>query len=62
MRGKAQEQRTLLMVGSMEQRIPQSHPIRRVKALADGALGGLGDVFEEMYAEGDGPRFHPSGC
>ena len=47
------------MVGSIEQRIPQSHPIRRVKALADGALGRLGDVFEAMYAEGGRPSVPP---
>ena len=47
------------MVGSVEQRIPKSHPVREVKALADRALGQMGDVFEAMYAEGGRPSVPP---
>ena len=59
MRGKAREQRSLLMVGSMEERIAKSHPIREVKRLADQALEQMGDVFEAMYAEGGRPSVPP---
>lgn len=59
MRGKRREQRSLLMVGSVEERIPQSHPIRRIKALADRALARLSDVFEAMYAEAGRPSVPP---
>jgi transposase len=59
MRGKAREQRSLLMVGSMEQRIARSHPIRQVKALADRALVQLGETFEAMYAETGRPSVPP---
>jgi transposase len=47
------------MVGSMEQRIPQSHPIRPVKALADRALVGMERIFEAMYAESGRPSVPP---
>jgi transposase len=39
-----------LLVGSVEQRIPERHPIRRIKALADEALGTMSGVFDEMYS------------
>jgi transposase len=47
------------MVGSVGERIPPTHPIRRIKALADRALGRLSGVFEEMYAEGGRPSVPP---
>ncbi len=59
MRGRAREQRSLLMVGSVEQRIPKSHPVRQIKALADRALVQLGEVFEAMYAESGRPSVPP---
>ena len=49
----------MLMVGSMEERIAKSHPIREVKRLADRALAQLGDVFEAMYAEDGRPSVPP---
>lgn len=49
----------MLMVGSMEERIAKSHPIREVKRLADRALAQLGDIFEAMYAEGGRPSVPP---
>jgi transposase len=59
MRGKRRDQRSLLMVGSVEERIPSAHPIRRIKSLADRALGRLSSVFESMYAEGGRPSVPP---
>jgi transposase len=59
MRGKQREQRTLLMVGSLEERIAKGHPIRRIKDLADGALTQLSEVFEEMYAATGRPSVPP---
>ena len=59
MRGKRREQRSLLMVGSAEERISASHPIRRIKSLADRALGQLGGVFEAMYSETGRPSVPP---
>lgn len=59
MRGKRREQRSLLMVGSVEERVASDHPIRRVKALADQALSELGEVFEAMYSETGRPSVPP---
>jgi len=59
MRGKRRDQRSLLMVGSVDERIPSGHPIRRIKALADRALSRLSGVFEAMYAETGRPSVPP---
>lgn len=59
MRGKKSEQRTLLMVGSWEERIPARHPIRRIKELADRALVTLEPTFEVMYASVGRPSVPP---
>jgi transposase len=59
MRGKATAQQTLLMVGSVEERIPKRHPIRRIKTLTDEALVSMSEVFEEMYARVGRPSVPP---
>src|SRR5215467_3985656 len=59
MRGKRREQRSLLMIGSLEDRVPASHPLRQVKVLADQALGRLSAVFDAMYAEVGRPSIPP---
>ena len=59
MRGKPKEQRTLLMVGSWEERIPEGHPIRRIKRVAEQALAGLSPTFEQMYASSGRPSVPP---
>ena len=47
------------MVGSVEERIAAQHPIRRIKVLADRALGKMGPVFDAMYAETGRPSVPP---
>lgn len=59
MRGEAKAQRSLLMVGSIEERIPPKHPLRRIKKLADRALGTLSGTFDEMYAKRGRPSVPP---
>ena len=59
MRGEHQRQRTLLMVGSVEERIPPKHPIRQIKALADRALADLGPRFDQMYSAVGRPSVPP---
>ena len=46
MRGKTSGQKTLLMVGSWEERIPERHPIRQIKVLAELALREWQPTFE----------------
>jgi transposase len=59
MRGKQREQRTLLMVGSLEERIPAEHPVRGIKALADRALAAVEPTFAAMYSRVGRPSVPP---
>lgn len=59
MRGTQRRQRTLLMVGSVEERIPPKHPIRQIKVLADRALADLGPRFNQMYSASGRPSVPP---
>jgi transposase len=59
MRGHRESQGSLLLIGSLGDRIPQGHPIRAVKALADEALAGMSGVFDGMYAAIGRPSVPP---
>jgi transposase len=59
MRGTQRRQRTLLMVRSVEERIPPKHPIRQIKVLADRALTDLGPRFDQMYSASGRPSVPP---
>src|SRR6267142_1117692 len=50
MRGEERRQRAMLMVMEPGDRGPQEHPLRRVKEVADAALGQLSPLFDEMYS------------
>src|SRR5689334_12587067 len=50
MRGEERQQRTMLMVLNLEQRIPQDHPLRRIKQLAETVLRELSPSFDRMYS------------
>lgn len=50
MRGEERRQRAMLVVIEPEKRIPQDHPVRRIKQLAEAALKQLSPVFDEMYS------------
>jgi len=59
MRGEVDKQaRLVLTTLSPDDRVPASHPIRRIKALADEALATLSPLFDEMY-ESTGRRSIP---
>jgi hypothetical protein len=51
MRGQVNQQSSMLMLMSPESLVPTTHPIRRVKALADEALRALSPVFDQMYSK-----------
>lgn len=59
MRGRKDPQTTMLSLVAPEQRVPKSHPLRRIKELADGALRALSPTFDEMYASGGRPSVPP---
>jgi len=59
MRGTNEQQPSLLALVSMESLVPESHPLRRVKPLADRVLRELSPVFDGMYASGGRPSIPP---
>ena len=59
MRGISDKQMTMLSLVSPEQRVPQDHPIREIKALADQELARLSAVFDQMYATTGRPSIPP---
>jgi len=59
MRGVETKQSTMLSLLSPEHRVPKKHPLRGVKELADGALGELSAVFDEMYSAVGRPSIPP---
>jgi hypothetical protein len=59
MRGEDKKQSSMLMLMSPETRVPQDHPLRAIKALADKALAKLSPVFDAMYATGGRPSIPP---
>ncbi len=44
---------------SPEKRVPQDHPIRRIKAMADAELARLSPLFDEMYGSMGRPSIPP---
>lgn len=59
MRGDEQFQEELFSYGSLSQRVPQDHPLRRVRALADEAMICLENRFEQMYSRMGRPSVPP---
>jgi transposase len=49
----------MLSLVAPEQRVPQAHPLRRIKQLADTALQALSPTFDEMYSAGGRPSVPP---
>lgn len=52
MRGVDVEQGGLFSYVSLESRIPENHPLRRIRALLDAALESMSRDFDRVYAEG----------
>src|SRR5450756_119884 len=59
MRGDERFQEELFSYGSLSQRVPMEHPLRRVRALADEAMGALEPRFEPMYSKMGRPSVPP---
>jgi len=49
--GKVRGQQTLLLVGSVEDRIPSKHPLQKIKELTDAVLARMSRIFEAIYSE-----------
>lgn len=53
MRGEDLQQNELFSYGSVEERVPASHPLRPIRGMVDEALHGMDGRFDEIYgAEG----------
>src|SRR4029079_17018545 len=59
MRGSVPEQSSMLCLVSVEDRIPQDHPLRPIKRMADEALRALSPVFDQIYAVTGRPSVAP---
>lgn len=59
MRGNEKSQPDLFLYGTLEQRIPENHPLRPVRAMTDMALEALSTRFDEMYAQTGRPSIPP---
>lgn len=52
-------QDTLFSYVKLENRIPENHPLRSVREMADQALLHMDRQFEKLYADGDRPSIAP---
>ena len=59
MRGTSDQQIESLVVLTPEDIVPQEHPIRRIKPLADQVIQELSLSFSRMYAKGGRPSVPP---
>ena len=59
MRGEERQQRSMLMVLNLEQRVAKEHPLRRIKQLAETVLQGLSLSFDGMYSATGRPSVPP---
>jgi transposase len=58
-RGTSKPQLTMLSLQTPEQRVPQKHPLRAVKRMADEALRGLAAEIQAMYSTTGRPSIPP---
>ena len=59
MRGESERQGTMMLGLTPEGFVPKSHPLRRIKPLADSALRRMSPLFDEIYASGGRPSIPP---
>lgn len=59
MRGDDQQQSGMFSYVSLEERVPQDHPLRRIRNMVDQILGGMSKDFEGMYAQSGRPSVPP---
>jgi transposase len=59
MRGEKTEQAAVMLFITPDQKVPQDHPIRAIKAIVDRVLASLSPVFNRMYAKRGRPSVPP---
>lgn len=59
MRGDADESEPVFIYGTVAQRVPQDHPLRPIRAMAEEALRALSPAFERLYSKVGRPSIAP---
>jgi transposase len=59
MRGKDEQQLDVFSYISLEQRVPQDHPLRSLRTMTDEALRELQPRFHNLYAKTGRPSIAP---
>jgi transposase len=59
MRGNQDQQDEVFSYIPLEKRVPQDHPLRRVRAMVDQALQELSSWFDQLYAKAGRPSIPP---
>jgi transposase len=59
MRGDDRQQGSMFSYRSLEDRVPQDHPIRPLRTLVDAALEEMSPLFQELYAATGRPSIPP---
>jgi transposase len=59
LRGEHREDGGLFSYVSLEARVPQRHPVRKMRKLVDSALSNLDELFNEIYAREGRPSIPP---
>jgi len=59
MRGLSEQQRGMFSYVTLEQRVPQGHPVRAIRAIVDGALKRMDGELSKLYATRGRPSIAP---
>ena len=59
MRGDDRQESEMFLYGSLEERVPEKHPLRPGRAMVDAALESMSGRFDEMYAKAGRPSIAP---
>lgn len=59
MRGDDHHESEMFLYGSLEERVPEKHPLRPVRVMVDAALESMSKRFDEMYAKAGRPSIAP---
>src|SRR3569832_117944 len=59
MRGEDQRQGEMFSYVSLEQRVPENHPLRQLQPMVNQALSELSPCFEELYSQVGRPSIAP---
>ena len=59
MRGQEDPQASMFSYVSLEDRVPQGHPLRRLRQLVDMILGNMSGLFDECYSHTGRPSIPP---